>query len=171
MGNLIIIFGALFLCVAIASGICLGLGGLDRGDEDTAVTLIPTVIAESRDHRIALEVAEFYTTTYIDEISEKIVEGVAGDNLASSLVSGALAAHIEDVVSFTFSTPRADPLLADGYVVTALAEASGAVNIPLGPSIDYEAVLPLELLVDVLEFEVVHSEFGVPRVKVNQGDS
>ena len=103
---------------------------------------------------IAVETAQRWVDSSIDQVSDAVVELVAGEYPAlAGIASAVVADQVRDNLEWEYSTPQRED--DDHYSLTATATAGIQVQVPLLGSQDYSASMPFNLVVDTNERTVV----------------
>ena len=96
---------------------------------------------------VALETAQQWVDTSIGQVSESVVELVAGENPAlTGIAGGVLAEQVRDNLDWEYSTPQRES--GDLYSLTATASGEFEVKVPLLDTQEYSASVPFNLTVD-----------------------
>ena len=103
---------------------------------------------------IAVETAQQWVDSSIGQVSEAVVELVAGEYPAvAGIASAVVADQLRDNLEWEYSTPRRES--GERYSLTATATADIQVQVPLLGSQEYSASMPFNLVVDTKERTVV----------------
>ena len=96
----------------------------------------------------ALSVAHQWVEDSTELVAGAMVEFVVGEQPAAAMVRNVVAGEIHDQLDWTYSEPDR---LSDGvYGITATAKSSVALDsLPLVGSISFEAMLPIDLEINV----------------------
>ena len=115
---------------------------------------------------IALETAQQWVDTSIDQVSEVVVDLVAGENPAlAGIAASVVADQVRDNVNWEYSAPQRET--GDQYSLTATASAEFEINVPLLGAREFTASVPLDLTVDTSVPSVVDWSIGRTGVSVN----
>ena len=115
---------------------------------------------------IALETAQQWVDASIDQVSEAVVELVAGEYPAlAGIAASVVADQVRDNLDWEYSTPRHEA--GDQYSLTATASAEFEVNVPLLGTQEYSVSVPFNLTVDTGIRSVVDWSISLTGASVN----
>lgn len=115
---------------------------------------------------IALETAQKWVDTSIGQVSEAVVELVAGEYpMLTGIAASALADQVRDNLDWEYSTPQRES--GDLYSLTATASGEFEVKLPLLDTQEYSASVPFNLTVDISTRSVEDWSISLTDARVN----
>lgn len=115
---------------------------------------------------VALETAQQWVDASIDQVSEAVVELVAGEYPAlAGLAASVVADQVRDSLDWEYSTPRRET--GDQYSLTTTPSAEFELKIPLLDTQEYSASVPFNLTVDTSTRSVVDWSISLTGTSVN----
>ncbi len=115
---------------------------------------------------IALETAQQWVEASIDQVSEAVVELVAGEYpVLAGIAASVVADQVRDDLAWEYSTPRRET--GDLYSLTATASGEFEVKVPLLDAQEYSASVPFNLTVDTSTRSVEDWSISLTNARVN----